>query len=652
MTESKRGAIAKAAGTLNGASIGTGVAIIAVAFAAFTVAPALVARSAMVAAEAAREDQDRFHDLRIDAEALSGGLLETQTAARGYAATGQVGYAARANEALSELEQQLERLIEDLSAADVDPRLGEAVTAAVMGYVEQRGPGVRALEDRDPAEVREAIAGGAGQTQIDSVRALLNRAESQFAERSAESTAKAETYSDRLKVANIAAVGGTLLTILLAAIYFFRSVRGPLSRLDEAALELGRGNESTRVEPEGAEEIRSLGRSFNQMAEMLQERQAELIAASHAKSEFLARMSHELRTPLNAILGFGQLLEMDHLEEGEADSVKQILRAGRHLLGMIDEVLDISRIESGSLRISMEPVSVATVFGDVSSMTAPIAGDRDVKMTVEPVDPDLHVMADQQRLKQVLLNLLSNGIKYNRVGGELRVRAAVSDRRVRILVTDDGPGIEPEMRDRLFTPFDRLGIERQGHVEGTGLGLALSDRLANLMGGRLTLDETGERGTTFAIELDRVAPPEQTGEPAAPGTRPARERGEVVTVCIEDNASNFELIRRIMEENHEARVYATIQGSIGIDLVREHQPDLVLLDLHLPDISGEEVLARLKGDERTRNIPVIIVSADATTGHQRRLVAAGALAYVTKPLDIKRFLAQVDRALDRERSDA
>ncbi len=625
--------------------------VIALAFAAFAVVPAMVAFSAMNASESARADQEAFHRLRVGAQSLSSGLLEVQAAGRGFAATGKTSYAERAGEALSGVQKDLDQLIVDLADANADPAMTDEATESVSEYVTSRRPVVDSLIERGPSAVRATIATGDGQRVIDETREKLTRAQADFAARMAASTERAETYSDRLRAANIVAIVGTLLTIALAWMYIRRSVRGPITKLDDAATELGRGNESTRVQPDGAREVESLGRSFNEMAVKLQERQADLIAASHAKSEFLARMSHELRTPLNAILGFGQLLEMDDLEESEAESVSQILRAGRHLLDLIDEVLDISRIESGSLRISMEAVSLANVFGDVVSMTAPMAHERNVEMSIESVGAELHVLADQQRLKQILLNLLSNGIKYNRAGGDLNVRAEEADGYVRILISDSGPGIDPDLEERLFMPFERLGAEQTGNVEGTGLGLALSERLATLMGGTLTLDQTGPEGTTFAISLRRIAAPGSATAAVADGRQRAAGRNLTV-VCIEDNASNFDLVRRILEDNHDVRVYDSIQGSIGLDLVRKHRPDVVLLDLHLPDISGEEVLSRLKSDEETADIPVIIMSADATSGHQRRLVAAGALSYLTKPLDIHRFLDEIELALDAGTIDA
>ncbi len=626
--------------------LNVGLALLGIGFTAFTVIPAVTALLAADAGESARADQVIFRQLRVDAETLSAGLLEVQAAARGYAATGQPGYVDRAEAGIERLGEDLERLRRDFEVAEVEPVLAGRVLSSMERYLDIQRPSVATLGERTPREIRARIATGEGQELIDRTRDRLARANARFAERAAESSERADTYFDRLRAANLVAIIGTFFTILAAFLYVLLALQRPLRRLDGAAGELGRGNESTRVEPEGAAEVATLGRAFNEMAERLQQRQVELLAASRAKSDFLARVSHELRTPLNAILGFGQLLEMDDLDEQSADSVRQILRAGHHLLDLIDEVLDISRIESDSLRISMEPVPVLGVFGDVQSMIAPLAMEREITLRVGEVDPGLHVLCDQQRLKQILLNLLSNAVKYNHRGGEIEVSAELKGDEVEILVADGGIGISPSDQERLFTPFERLDAEREGHAEGTGLGLALSERLARLMGGSLRLKESDESGSTFALSMrraDRMPQPEALPD----GPRPRRRRdGELLVVCIEDNNANFELVERILEDYGPTRIHAAIQGTIGLDLIRQHKPDLVLLDLHLPDISGEEVLSRLKSDPETRDVPVIIMSADATTGHRNRLIEAGAICYLTKPLDVREFLDQVERAVE------
>jgi len=631
----------RAGRVISEAGLGTGLVVLALALAMCVTVPAVVGLSAMNASDEARDSQRNFRELQFEADALSTGLLEVQAAVRGYASTGEPAYALAAVRSYRQLKREFKPLSGVVDEAG-GTGVGDEARDAVFQYMNLQGPSLLKMPERLPIDVRRSIVTGENQRRIDHVRGMLMRAEQQFRISADEQYTRANSYADRSRVASIAAVVAGLLTIGLSSIYILRSVRRPIVALDDATMNLGYGVEEVRVDPVGAKEVQSLGAAFNEMAAQLVERRKNLEAASQAKSEFLARMSHELRTPLNAILGFGQLLEMDDLRPGERESVAQIMRAGRHLLDLIDEVLDISRIESGSLRISMEPVSLSTVLGDVRSMVAPLAAERDVELVVEHVDADLHAMADQQRLKQVLLNLLSNGIKYNRLGGEVRVGADASSGRVTISVIDSGNGIDPEYRERLFTPFERLGAERRGFVEGTGLGLALSRRLVDLMDGELTLESTGEEGSTFAISLGRAESPEIGEIESGPAARDGSAVGDLVVVCIEDNPSNFELVRRILDDNFDASIYSSIQGSLGLELVNQHRPDVVLLDLHLPDMPGEEVLNRIKADPSTADIPVVVMSADATTGHRRRLVEAGAMIYLTKPLNVHEFLRQMD----------
>ena len=241
-------------------------------------------------------------------------------------------------------------------------------------------------------------------------------------------------------------------------------------------------------------------RHAEELERRVAERTAEATRANAAKSDFLARMSHELRTPLNAVLGFGQLLEMSRLDERQRQSVAQILAAGRLLLGLIDEVLEISRIEAGRLRLSMEPVAVAPVVGAALELVGPLAAARGIALRVDEPLAAPPVRADRQRLQQILLNLLSNAVKYNREGGHVRVACASADGRVQVRVTDTGRGIAPEDLGRLFTPFERLGAER-GVVEGSGLGLAVCRQLAEAMGGAILVESRPGVGSTFTLEL-------------------------------------------------------------------------------------------------------------------------------------------------------
>jgi len=375
---------------------------------------------------------------------------------------------------------------------------------------------------------------------------------------------------------------------------------------------------------------------------------AEADRANLAKSEFLSRMSHELRTPLNAILGFAQLLELDAASAEQQESVGQILRAGRHLLGLINEILDISRIEAGRLQLSLEPVPVQETVRQAIELVQPSAAEAHVTVRAEAIGEALHVQADRQRLQQVLLNLLSNGVKYNRAGGTVTVACRETTARwLRIEVTDTGQGITADKLARLFTPFDRLGAEASA-VEGTGLGLALSKSLVEAMGGTLKVRSEPEVGCTFSVELAVVAAPAER-EPIAPVSAPAvdeRQPGEAQKILyIEDNLSNLTLVESILSRRPGTTVLSAMQGRVGVDLARDHRPALILLDRHLPDIPGEEVFRQLQADSRTRDIPVIVLSADAMPSRMRQFLDGGVRAYLTKPLDVPALLAAIDEAL-------
>jgi protein-histidine pros-kinase len=377
--------------------------------------------------------------------------------------------------------------------------------------------------------------------------------------------------------------------------------------------------------------------------------QEEAEQANAAKSEFLSRMSHELRTPLNAILGFSQILAMDELNDEQRDSVDHILRAGSHLLELINEVLDISRIEAGRLSLSMEPVSLDELFKETEDLVRPLAQENRIRIEETPRDAGQHVFADQQRLRQVLLNLLTNAVKYNRPAGLVQIASQVNDAGImRISIRDTGNGMSESELQRLFTPFERLTAEQSG-VEGTGLGLALSRRLVEAMDGKMGVESTRGTGSTFWIELAATtnaleSAGEQTPEVPTPIVEAQNEPKTVL--YIEDNLASFQLMDRIFSRWTGVRLISAMQGRLGVELALQHHPDLVLLDLHLPDMHGYEVLQRLRANEATRDIPVIVTSADATPGQVERLRSAGADDYLTKPLDIPRFADAVRRYLE------
>jgi PAS domain S-box-containing protein len=379
----------------------------------------------------------------------------------------------------------------------------------------------------------------------------------------------------------------------------------------------------------------------------------EVERASKAKSEFLSRMSHELRTPLNAILGFGQLLERQNPTETQLNRIRHILSAGRHLLDLINEILDISRIEAGRIHMSLEPVCLADTVREALDLIRPLAAEREMNLSAPAADDEsVYVMADRQRFKQVLLNLLTNAIKYTPRGGKVSISFALSaNGNIRVVVTDTGPGIPSDKISRLFTPFERLGAELST-VEGTGLGLALSQRLVQAMHGAIGVESTVGRGTTFWVELPCATSP-LVRIASRNGDRTERtniSKGERTILYVEDNLSNLTLIEQILMEQPGTELITAMQGRLALDLARQHAPDLILLDLHLPDMPGWEVLRELQQHDTTRDIPVVIVSADATSRQIKRLMAAGARAYLTKPIDVGEFFRVIDDNGFRDRN--
>jgi signal transduction histidine kinase/CheY-like chemotaxis protein len=372
-------------------------------------------------------------------------------------------------------------------------------------------------------------------------------------------------------------------------------------------------------------------------------------AASRAKSEFLSRMSHELRTPLNAILGFGQLMELEATTPGQQESADHVLKAGQHLLHLINEVLDITGIESGHLAVSAEPVRVMETVGETLDLMRPLAEARQIELSSDgPGMRALWVHADRQRLKQILLNLVANAVKYNHVGGSVRVTCvpgAIGN--VRLVVTDTGHGIPADKLPRMFTAFDRLGAE-QTDVEGTGLGLALARRLAEAMHGSIGVKTEVGEGSTFWVELP-LAENDSTRWEAMTHSDPVAIKAPTGSsrriLYVEDNLPNLTLVQRILARRPDIELIPAMQGGLALDLARLHRPHMILLDLHLPDIPGEEVLRLLRQRPDCRDIPVVVLSADATPGQIEKLLAAGAHTYITKPLDVKPFIQVVDDIL-------
>jgi signal transduction histidine kinase/DNA-binding NarL/FixJ family response regulator len=374
--------------------------------------------------------------------------------------------------------------------------------------------------------------------------------------------------------------------------------------------------------------------------------------ANLAKSDFLSSMSHELRSPLNAILGFAQLLESTSpLPTAlQKDYIAQILQAGWHLLKLINEVLDLAVVESGKLALSQEPVSLAEVISECQAMMEPQAQQRGISMGFPRLDIPYYVDADRTRVKQVLINLLSNAIKYNRDQGTVEVSCTASGpERARISVRDTGAGLPPEKLTQLFQPFNRLGQESSAE-EGTGIGLVMSKRLVELMGGLIGVDSTVGGGSVFWFELNSAAAPIlviDRAEPTAVAHGQADPGAPLRTLLyVEDNPANLMLVEELIARRPDMRLLSAMNGNLGVKLARDLQPEVILMDINLPGISGIQALKTLREDPTTAHIPVLALSANALPLDIKKGLDAGFFRYLTKPIKVNEFMDALNLALE------
>lgn len=391
-----------------------------------------------------------------------------------------------------------------------------------------------------------------------------------------------------------------------------------------------------------------LGARVNNHAERLASEQVERARleaerANQAKSSFLSKMSHELRTPLNAILGFSQLLQMGADEEQTTTYADMIHGAGQHLLKLINEILEIARIESGRTTFLCEPVDVLDVAAEVVALTRPLTVENGIRVHIDNQGiEDLSVVADRQRLFQILLNLVSNAVKYNRPDGVVTVGGRIDGGWLVFEVTDTGRGIAEELKPGLFVAFERLGGEHYSG-EGTGLGLALSKSLAEGMGGSLDLARSSSEGSTFELRLP-IAEAMAVKEAAClyeGGPPPDSTHGSILV--IEDNPANLRLFKEALRRKPNLTLYSATTGSDGLAHAREHQPGLILLDLCLPDMPGQSVLEQIREDSVLSRTGILVLTADATDEQRRRIEAIGVQGYLTKPLDMRQLLEAIDR---------
>src|SRR4051812_10586724 len=390
----------------------------------------------------------------------------------------------------------------------------------------------------------------------------------------------------------------------------------------------------------------------------LNEATAAAEKANRAKTDFLSSMSHELRTPLNAILGFAQLLDSGNPPPtpSQKRNLEQILKGGWYLLELINEVLDLTLIESGKVTLSREPVSLAEVMLECRAMIEPQAQKRGIGMAFPRFEVPKFVSADRTRIKQVLINLLFNAVKYNRPQGSVAVECAVTGAgTVRISVRDTGAGLAPEQLAQLFQPFNRLGKEA-GAEEGTGIGLVVTKRLVELMGGTIGVESAAGVGSVFWVDLDRAVAPQLVFEAArAPALAPPGVRSGVAprtVLYVEDNPANLELVEQLIARRSDLRMLSAPDGELGVEFARSCLPDVILMDLNLPGISGLEAMKLLRADPSTAHIPVIALSANAVPGDIRESLDAGFFEYLTKPIKVDRFMDALDVALELKRQNA
>ena len=612
---------------------------------------------------AQRESSLQAAALTTATAAVLADAVDAETAVRGYAGTDDAVFLTPYTAAVTRLPDDFRRL---RLAAGASGDGGPA--AAIVATATDEFALLATLR----ASIRAGMNDDAVSTQLKSGKSGMDRLRGQAARLVDEPSrtvlrrrAAISRLEVRIEMVNIAGLGLGVLAGVVGIALFTSGISRRLATAASNADRLGRGVPLTPTAPSG-DELGQLAASLTRAEQLLATRLTQLTAArdealtaTEVKNTFLSRTSHELRTPLNAILGFAQLLEMSELDEDDRDSTARILGAGRHLLALINELIDIARIEAGDLRLSVEPVRLATVVEEVMVLVGPLAAARSISISSAGGNPALAAQADHQRLKQVLINLISNAIKYNHDGGTIEVVCRPGeDDRVEVAVTDSGPGLSKPEIEQVFVPFERLGAERHG-IEGTGIGLPLALSLTEAMRGELAVASSPGQGSTFSLRLPRApdilaGTSGTSGASEVGGRRPLEPTPDrtitapaLRVLSIEDNSANSQVLARFLASRPGTTLDSAPSGIVGIDLVRRNRPDVVLLDLHLPGLSGEEVFAWLRREPATAGIPIIVLSADATPGTVRRLLVRGASRYLTKPLDLKELAGALDAVAGR-----
>lgn len=593
----------------------------------------------------AEDDVRRTLQLLSDLHEAHSLLAETAAAVRGYRLIGQDNFLDPYRAAEPSLMGVVDRIGTQL--ADDEQRLRfRHVRPLFVDKLE----GWRRLLDptlSTAEEQRELIEGKA---KLDILRAELRAMREHEIRELGERVEIAQALRQRnLMITQLAALAASLGAVVAVGVFTARLSRRARA-LEADAARLGDGGHVAPAAGSGGDELARVQRRLAQASALLAERDAEATrardeaeAANRAKTDFLSRSSHELRTPLNAILGYAQVLQMDPASTAARGHVDHIASAGRHLLGLIGELLDIARIESGQLELDLATVPARAVVDEALALVAPDAQARGIRVESRVTAADGALLADRQRLRQVLVNLLGNAIKFNRAGGAVRVAAIRAGDSLRIEVEDEGPGLPPDRIERLFTPFERLGAERSA-VEGTGLGLALSKRLMDAMDGTILVDSQPGRGSLFSVVL-----PVATGaEPASHDVHPAQPHvpaGPRHVLHVEDNPSNRALIDTLFARRPAWQLAHACTLEAARRAMQARRPDLVLLDMHMPDGHGDALVRDMAAVPALAGVPVVALSADATAATRERARAAGVADYLAKPVDVPAFFAVLDRHL-------
>jgi len=591
-------------------------------------------------------------------------IINIETGVRGYVITGSEVYLEPMEKSMKEIQEQLKYLRNQIKD---DPAQQNSLNILAPLVEKRMAVAKQIFSIRKLKGLSAAVSlfdDGEGKMLSDSIRAITSKMV--YVEEYSLMQIELEAIKNKAAQTQTIVIAGFLFQVFLFGLMFVVVKRNSAKRkeTEEALLKL---NKNLHMEIEE--------RQLAQLETQKAKSEAEL--ANVAKSEFLSRMSHELRTPMNSILGFAQLMDMGELNLVHKKGVKQILKNGMHLLYLINEVLDIARIESGRLTISTEPVEISDIIKETIDIVRNLAEENNITIESDASNAKgLFVKADHQRLKQVLLNLINNAVKYNHKGGSVKIKSRIQNNKlklepsantIRICITDTGHGIAQEDIEKLFNPFERIGAER-AETEGTGLGLAISKKLIEAMGGKIGIEsEIGimpagsprsearkEGGSTFWIELPQTESQknyyERTGELTKPEIEITQKSGTIL--YIEDNLSNIQLVNQILETHRPfLNLLTNIYGKNAVQLAIDYKPDLILLDLDLPDIHGSEVIKLLQEEPRTSKIPVIILSADAMTKQIKQLMAAGAKDYLIKPIDVVQFLKIVDECLSKNISN-